>query len=169
MIFDTTNLFWHTGSAFAFTSGEFTSLVGTTESGAGSPTIALTNPRDMGIGDGVAIPKIACIIGTAVTTGNTTATCYLRFQGSTDSTNWTTYAQTDALTTASLTAGSMPLMIDIPPVPTGVSLPSYYRLFFDVDNTGGTQSISAGTILAGIVLSRDNNNVGQYASGFSVI
>lgn len=169
MIFDVQNLFYHTGSAFAFTSGEFQSLVGTTESGLGSSVINLTNPRDLGIGDGEAIPKIAAIIGTSVTTANTTATVRLSFQGSTDSTNWTTYVETPALTTASLTAGSFVLMVDVPPVPAGVSMPTYYRLFLDVDNTGGTQTISAGTILAGIVLQRDNNNVGQYASGFTVI
>jgi len=169
MIFDVQSLFFHTGSAFAMTSGEFVSLVGTTESGLGSDVINLVNPRDLGIGDGEAIPKIACLIGTSVTTANTTASIYLRFQGSTDSTNWTTYVQSAPLTTASLTAGTSIFMVDIPPVPAGVALPTYYRLFFDVDNTGGTQTISAGTILAGVVLSRDNNNVGQYASGFSVI
>lgn len=169
MLFDVQSLFFHTGSAFAMTSGEYVSLVGTTESGLGSDVINLVNPRDLGIGDGEAIPKIACFIGTSVTTANTTASIFLRFQGSTDSTNWTTYVQSGPLTTASLTAGTSVFMVDIPPVPAGVALPTYYRMFFDIEQAGGTATISAGTILSGVVLSRDNNNVGQYASGFSVI
>lgn len=167
MIFDVTNLFFHTGSAFAFTAGEFVSLVGMTESGQASSAIALTNPRDMGIGD-YSPPKTALIIGTGITTANTTATIQFRFQGSTDSTNWTTYMQSDWLTTASLTASTSVFELSIPPVPAGVALPSYYRVFVDLDNTAGTQSISSGTIIGGIVLQRDDNNVGSYASGFTV-
>ena len=169
MIFDVNNLLFYTGSSYAFTSGNFRSLVGTTESGLASSTISLGAAEDLGIGDGDAIPKVALTIGTGVTTANTTATITFQFQGSTDSTNWTTYAQSAALTTASLTAGSTPFMIDVPPVPTGVSLPSYYRVNIALSNTGGTQTISAGTIIGGLVIQRDNNNVGSYASNFTVV
>lgn len=168
MIFDVNNLFFHTGSAFAFTAGEFVSLVGTTETGIGSTVINLTNARDMGIGD-YSPPKVALEIGTAITTANTTATIQFRFQGSTDSSNWTTYVQSDWLTTASLTASSQVFMIDVPPVPPGVSLPQYYRIFIDVDNTAGTQTISTGTIIGGIVLQRDNAYPPSYPSGFTVV
>ncbi len=167
MIFDVKNLFFHTGSAYAFTSGEFVSLVGTTESGLGSTVINQGVARDAGIGD-YSPPKVALLIGTGVTTANTTATVQFRFQGSTDSTNWTTYVQSEWLTTASLTASSRVFMIDVPPVPAGVSLPTYYRIFIDVDNTAGTQSISAGTIIGGIVLQRDNNMPPTYPSNFTV-
>ena len=168
MIFDVNNLFFYTGS-FAFTSGNFRSLVGVTESGLASTVIDMGVAQDLGIGDGVAIPKVVAIVGTAITTANTTTTVFMQFQGSTDSVNWTTYVETPELTTASLTAGARILSIDVPPVPAGVALPRYYRLFFDVNNTAGTQTISAGTILAGLVLQRDDNNVGQYTSGFTVI
>lgn len=167
MIFDVNNLFFHTGSAYAFTTGEFVSLVGTTESGLGSTVINQGVARDAGIGD-INPPKVALLIGTGVTTANTTATVQFRFQGSTDSSNWTTYVQSDWLTTASLTASSMVFMIDVPPVPAGVSLPQYYRIFIDVDNTAGTQSISAGTIIGGIVLQRDNSMPPTYPSNFTV-
>lgn len=168
MIFDINTLFFHTGTAYAFTAGEFVSLVGTTESGLGSSVINLTNPRDLGIGD-INPPKTALLIGTGVTTANTTATVQFRFQGSTDSTNWTTYVQSDWLTTASLSASSMVFMVDVPPVPAGVSLPTYYRIFVDLDNTAGTQTISAGTIIGGLVLQRDNSMPPSYPSNFTVV
>lgn len=170
MIFDVNLLFFHTGSAYAFTAGEFVSLVGMTESGQGSTAINLTNARDMGIGVGAASPpQVALEIGTGVTTANTTATVQFRFQGSTDSTNWTTYVQSDWLTTASLTAGSQVFMIDVPPVPPTVALPQYYRIFVDLDNTAGTQSVSTGTIIGGIVLQRDNAYPPTYPSNFTVV
>lgn len=168
MIFDVNNLFFHTGTAFAFTAGEFVSLVGMTESGQASSNINITNARDMGIGD-YSPPKVALEIGTAITTANTTTTFQFRFQGSTDSTNWTTYVQSDWLTTASLTASSQVFMIDVPPVPPGVSNPQYYRIFMDLDNTGGAHAISSGTIIGGIVLQRDNAYPPTYASGFTVV
>lgn len=168
MLFDVNNLFFHTGSAYAFTAGEFVSLVGMTESGQASSVINQGVARDAGIGD-YSPPKVALEIGTGITTANTTASLQFRFQGSTDSTNWTTYVQSDWLTTASLTAGSQVFMIDVPPVPPGVALPTYYRIFIDLDNTAGTQAISAGTIIGGIVLQRDNAYPPTYPSGFSVV
>jgi hypothetical protein len=122
----------------------------------------------MGIGDGVAIPKVALYIGTGVTSASTSLTVQFQFQGSTDSTNWTTYVESDALTTASLVAGAKVFPIDVPHRPPGVSLPQYYRVKALLGATNGTDTISAGTIIGGIVIQRDDNPVGLYASGFTV-
>lgn len=170
MIFDVNLLFFHTGTAFAFTTGEFVSLVGMTESGQASSAINLLNARDMGIGYGAASPpSVALEIGTAITTANTTTTIQFQFQGSTDSTNWTTYLQSALLTTASLTASSQVFMLDVPPVPPGVSLPQYYRINIALAQAGGTHSISSGTIVGGLVLQRDNAYPPTYPSNFTVV
>src|SRR5690348_9863210 len=99
MLFDVNNLFWHTGSVFAFTSGEFVSLASITSSGTSSQSINMGVAQDLGIGDGVAIPKVACLIGTAVTSSSSGLRINMQFQGSTDSTNWTTYVESGALAT----------------------------------------------------------------------
>lgn len=169
MLFDVNNLFFHTGSAFAFTAGEFVSLVGMTESGQASSVIDMGVAQDLGVGDGMTVPKVAVVIGTAITTANTTASIQFRFQGSTDSTNWTNYEMSDWRATSALTASSIVFPISVPERPAGVALPRYYRLFVDLDNTAGTQAISSGTIMAGIVLQRDGGPVGAYPSNFTVV
>jgi hypothetical protein len=166
MLFDTQNVFF--GSA-PYTAGNFQSLATLTASGTGSTVISLTNARDLGIGDGVAIPKIAVVVGTGITSSSGGLRLNWQFQGSTDSTNWTTYAETGALATSSFTAGSYILPIDVPRRPSGVALPSYYRMNMAV--TGITnETISIGTIMGGIVDSREDtaDTGGQYPSGFTV-
>jgi hypothetical protein len=165
MIFDANLVFWGTspyGSASNFQS--LATLTGSSASNA----INLVVAEDMGIGDGMAIPKLACYIGTAITSASTAMTLNLQFQGSTDNSAWTTYAESGALSTASFTGGPI-FPIDIPKRPSGSALPQYYRLNLSMASNG-TASISAGTILAGIVLQRadSDNTLGQYNSGFSV-
>lgn len=120
--------------------------------------------EDLGRGDGVAIPKIAAYVGTAFGTTNS-ATLQVAFQGSTDSNTWDTYVETDVIPAASLTAGRKIAAFDWPQVPEGLPLPRYVRLFYKV----ATGVFNTGSIaLAGIVLQRDDNNVGQYPPGFAV-
>ena len=169
MLFDSTLLFLHTGSVYQFTSGEFVSFAGVTVSSA-STAINLGNPRDLGIGQGQEIPQLAIVVGTAVTSSSASMLINTQFQGSTDSVTWTTYAETGPFSTASYAAGANVLPIDIPARPPGAALPLYYRLNFAITGTGTTVSISTGTFIAGIVLTRDDNprTLGQYPSGFTV-
>ena len=166
MIFDTNLVFY--GSA-PYTAGNFFNLAGTTATTTSS-VINLQVPEDMGIGDGEAVPKLAIYVGTAVTGASGGMTINVQFQGSTDSSNWTTYAESGALTTASFVSGGPIFPIDIPKRPAGAALPQYYRLSLGVA-ANGTASITAGTIMAGIVIQRadSDNTSGAYPSGFTVV
>lgn len=168
MFFDTGLLFFHTGTAYAFTAGEYVSLASVTAS-TGSSVINLGAARDLGNGSGEAVPKVACLIGTAITSSSAGMRLNLQFQGSTDSTNWTTYVESGALATSSFSASSIVFPVDVPERPAGAALPTYYRL--NIAMTGTTvESISSGTILAGIVIDRGSAAPGaNYASGFSVV
>ncbi len=178
MLLDVNLLFWHTGSAYAFTSGEYVSLAGvatTTQSGV----INLGNAGDLGVGDGEAVPKILAIIGTGVTSASASMLLNIQLQGSTNSTTWVTYAESGTASTASyvgatstFSQNSFLLPLDIPPRPPGQvnKLPQYYRLQIATSATDSTATISAGSILAGIVIQRDDASFtqGQYPANFTV-
>lgn len=170
MLFDINTLFWHTGSTYAFTAGEFLSLATVTAT-TGSTVINMGVAQDLGIGDGEAIPKIAVYIGTGITSASTGMRLNFQIQGSTDSTNWTTYAESGALATSSFTTGAYVLPLDLPKRPFGVALPQYYRMNMALTGTGSAETISAGTIIGGLVLQRSDNadTLGLYPSGFSVV
>lgn len=165
-LLDVNLLFYHTGSAYALTSSEYVNLAGATASSASS-VVNLGNARDLGIGPGANIPQVVVNIGTAVTSSSSATTLNIQFQGSTDSSNWTTYMETGAATTASFSAGAT-FTFDVPRRPPGAVLPLYYRLNTLLGST--TSSISTGTILAGIVLAGSESaaTMGQYPAGFSV-
>jgi hypothetical protein len=164
MLLDANLMFF--GTAPFASASNFVSLVGVTAS-TGSSVINLGVAREMGIGDGPPNPKLHCQIGTAVTSSSAGMRLNLQYQGSTDSTNWTTYVETGALATSSLTAGVV-FRIDIPHRSAGAAVPQYYRL--NIAETGTTvESISSGTILAGIVLQQDANPGILYPAGFTVI
>lgn len=166
MMFDVNNLFYYTGS-FAFTAGNFVSLVGITGSGLASSVIDMTVAQDMGIGSGVSWPKVACYIGTGITSASTATLINLQFQGSTDSTNWTTYVETGPNLTASYVAGKV-FPIDLPHRSQGSALPRYLRLNLAITGISPTsQTISAGTILAGLVMQQDAQVT--YGSNFSAV
>lgn len=169
MLFDINTLFWHTGTVFAFTSGEFVSFAGVTATTASS-VINMGVAQDMGIGDGEAIPKLAICIGTAFTSSSSGLRLNFQIQGSTDSSTWTTYAETGALATSSLLANTLVFPIDLPVRPAGAALPQYYRLNA-VESGTTVESISSGTILAGLVIQRSDSDatLGQYKSGFTVV
>ena len=169
MILDINTLFFHTGSAYAFTAGEFVSLAALTASGLASTVIDMTVAQDPGIGDGVAVPRIAVKVGTGITSASTGLRLNWQAQGSTDSTNWTTYAETGANATSSFEAGEWILPIAWPRRPSGVSLPRYLRMNMAV--TGITnETITIGTIIGGLVLQRSDSDdtLGQYPSNFTV-
>lgn len=167
MLFDINNLFYHTGSAYAFTSGEYASLSGVTAS-TGSLVINMGAAEDLGIGDGEFIPKVAVYVGAGITSACASLTVNVQFQGSTDSSNWTTYAESGALSTASFVANNAVLPIDVPRRPPGVSLPQYYRLNLALAAQGST-AISSGTLIGGIVIQRADSagTLDQYGSGYT--
>ena len=168
MLFDSTLLLYHSGSAFSLTAGEFSTMAGVTSTSA-SATINLGNARDLGINQGQETPQIAIHVGTAFTSSSASMLINFAFQGSTDSSTWTTYAETGANSTASYAVGYYVLPIAVPRRPSGASLPLYYRMYMTVSGTGGTPSISTGTLLGGIVLARSDVTVGQYPAGFVVV
>jgi hypothetical protein len=167
MLFDSQLVFF--GSAPYASVSNYQTLAAVTAGGTASATIDLGVAEDMGIGDGEAVPKLAFYVGTAVTSACTGTTINVQFRGSTDSTHWTVYAESGALTTASFTAGAKIFPIDVPHRPAGAALPRYYDLFLSVAGVGGSETISAGSVLAGIVIQRNDNPVGKYASGYTVV
>lgn len=165
MLFDSTLLFWHSGTVYNITAGEFVNLATLTQSSASS-TINLGNARDLGIGPGEEKPQVVVTIGTAITSALSTMSIGIQFQGSTDSSLWTTYLQTSPSTTASFAAGNQ-FVFDVPARPPGVALPLYYRLNLSVTGNG-TATISTGTIFAGIVLAASQAVNSVYPAGFTV-
>lgn len=162
MFLDSQLLFWGT------TAGAFQSLVGVTAGSSAlvSTVIDLSVARDMGIGDGEAIPKSAVYVGTAITTASTSATLNIQFQGSTDSTNWTTIIETGTNSTATAIAGAKLFAIDWPHRAGGEALPRYVRQ--KIVYSEATATLSAGTIFSAVMIQRDDNPIGLYPSGFSV-
>ena len=175
-LFDSTLLFWHNSGTYAFTSGEFATMVGLATSSA-STVINLGNARDLGIGPGQEIPQVRMVVGTAFTSSSATLAVNVQFQGSTDSSHWTTYYETGASTTASWGAGTH-YTFDVPSRPVSsasssaqlVALPLYYQLNMVLSANAGTAGLSTGTVLAGIVLAAEESagTLGQYPAGFSV-
>lgn len=120
--------------------------------------------QDLGIGDGEAIPKIACFIGTGFTTVNS-ATLNVAFQGSTDSSTWTTYVETGPIPASKLIAGAKIAAFDWPLRDVeATALPRYIRLLYQLP---AATAFTAGSIfLAGIVIQRGDWAAGQYPSNF---
>lgn len=171
MLFDSTLLFWHATTVYNFTAGEFVNLAGnTTASACSSSVINLGNARDLGIGNGPDTPMVSLTIGTAVTSSCSSTLLNAQFQGSTNSTAWTTYAESGAASTASWGVGAQILPINVPRRPTGVALPLYYRVSIVITGANAAETISTGTIIGGIVLARADSpdTLGQYPAGYSV-
>ncbi len=170
MFFDVNNLFYHVGGVYAFTAGEYVNVSGTTASSASS-VINMGVKQDMGIGDGEFIPKVAVYTSTGITSACSSVKINWQFQGSTDSSNWTTYVESGSNSTASYGAGVNILPIDVPKRPAGVALPQYYRLNMVLSGNANGEAMSAGTLIGGLVIQRADNadTLGQYPSGFSVV
>ncbi len=112
--------------------------------------VDLLNARDMGIGDSPAVQVIASVNTAFVTTNS--GTLQLQFQGSTDSSTWTTYMETPAIAAANLTAAHHLFANDVPRVPYNVALPRYYRLNYVV----GTGTFTAGKVDAWLGIGRSD-------------
>jgi hypothetical protein len=167
MLFDAGNMFF--GSSPFASASNATTLAALTASGTTSTVINMGTKQDMGIGDGKAIPKIAVMVMTSITSASAGLRLNWSIDGSTDSTNWTTYSETGPLATASFIAGNYILPIDLPRRPSGIALPQYYRMRMAV--TGITnETVTAGAVMGGLVLSREDtaDTGGQYPSGFVV-
>ena len=166
-LFDSNLLF--TGTA----SSPYQTLVvtaATSGSVASTNTINLTNARDLGQGnDGMgSVPKIFVFTSSsAITSACGSATMNIQFQGSTDSTNWTTYIETGWQTTTSMAANTRIAAFDWPQRAIGAALPSYVRLNFSFSGST-TAVISSGAVFAAIALQGEQNAVGLYPSGFQV-
>lgn len=104
--------------------------------------------EDLGIGPGVGFPRIIAFVGTTFSTTNS-ATLTIQFQGSTDSSTWDTYMQTEAVPASAMTANARVADFAWPRVPKEFSLPRYIRLNYKLP---GSTSFTAGTIFAGVVL-----------------
>lgn len=128
------------------------------------------------LGIGASRLMLLCTTGTAFTAGGTSLTIAL--QGAVDASSgsypanfssltWTTYAETNAIPSATLvSAGAnakIPLF-DWPHRALLASMPRFIRMLYTPAGT-----LVAGTIgFCGIVLQRHDNQVGLYPGGFSV-
>jgi len=133
-----------------------TSLAATTSS-ASANYIDLTVARDLGIGDDPAL-KVLCIVTTAFTASSTTG-LNIQFQGSSDSTTWTTYVETGAITsTANLIVGNKIFAIDWPHRLVAAALPRYVRLNYSIGaaSSVSTYTFTQGALFSAIVLDRDD-------------
>lgn len=140
-------------------------LTGST-TGTASSVINLVNPEDLGIGSGQAQPVIVVQFPAAVTDASSGFTMNIQFQGSTDSSNWTTYIETGALSTASFTTGST-FRFAWPRRLPGNALPQYVRLnYLGAGSTNTT--ISTGTVFASVTLDDLGWSLDQYPSNFVV-
>lgn len=121
--------------------------------------------QDLGIGDGMGIPKILGVVTASFSTGGS-PTLNIQFQGSTDSVTWTTYVETGAIAAAVMTIGQRIFAIDWPVRAIGAAMPRYVRLNYVV----ASGPFTTGSLFAAIVLGRDDSTLdySQYGSGFSV-
>lgn len=121
--------------------------------------------QDYGIGDGVAIPKILGIINASFSTGGS-PTLNTQFQGSTDSSTWTTYVETGPVAASVLTINSRFFAIDWPVRLIGAAMPRYVRTNYVV----ASGPFTTGSLSLFVVLGRDDSTFdqSQYGSGYSV-
>lgn len=132
----------------------FDTSVALTASAASTNVVDLVNARDMGVGDDPALDVIVQVTSALLSAGATTLT--VQFQGSTDNVTYTTYAQSDAIPKANLTAGAK-ISMDIPRIPPhAAGRPRYLRLNYVV----ATGPFTGGTITAFIVVD-DQQGVGS--------
>src|SRR5215471_3588072 len=147
--------------------------------------------EDIGIGDGVAIPKIAAFVTTAFAPG--TATLQIQAQYAPDTAQWAaglpgyppplgggsypapggtpgsyvTAAETPAagILGSAMVIGTRIAAFDWPPVQVpGIPLPRYLRLNYVV----ASGPFTGGNLFAGIVLQRQDNIVGLYPNNYAV-
>jgi len=152
-----------------------TNVIDLTGAGVGNPPgvtygTASVYGADMGVGDGMAVPKISVGISTLFVGAGASLTVSAQF--AVDNANspgaWQTYAETGAIPVAALVAGASIGTFDLPRVPQGnitqYPLPRFVRLNYTV----GSGPFSAGAVNSQIVLQQDSQLGGiNYPSNFS--
>lgn len=156
-----------------------TNIVDLTGAGSGNaPNLSFGSATvygaDMGVGDGMAIPKIVVSVGTvfATLTSLTIAAQFAPDDGTNHPGTYITYAQTGAIPVADLVASAMLGTFGFPQMPTRMDglltdypMPRFVRLNYTVAGSNAT----TGTLNAYIELQRDSQNAGvNYPSNFSV-
>lgn len=118
---------------------------------------------DIGAGDGIARPSVFFLITTAI------ASTSINFQvqaapdqgGTSGPGTYITLSETGVVNAAQLTAGTS-FVLPIPPLPSGMALPRYYRVNYTV--VGG----STGNVTAVILLNPPAGVPTKYPNNFSV-
>jgi len=111
--------------------------------------------RDMGIGDDPAL-KLLVQVSTAFVSGGG-GTLQIFLQGAVDDGTgapaaFSTWWSSPLYTIAQMVAGARLLNMDFPRPPQGVAVPRFVRLLYGV----ATATITAGAVVAGVVLDRDD-------------
>jgi hypothetical protein len=137
-----------------------------TSTAVSTNVLDLLNARDLQLGaaDGMSLEAVVTV-GTALTSGGAT-TLQVQFQGSTDNSTWTTYAQTDAIPKANLVANTV-IRLPLPPqaaAPHAAGLPRYLRLNYVV----ATGPFTGGNIEADLVMNPQANTPPYYPPGVTV-
>lgn len=131
--------------------------------------------RDMGIGDNPALKMLVQVSTAFVSAGG--GTLQIALQGAVDdgtgnpaafSTWWTS----PIYTIAQMNAGSRLYDMDFPRPPDGVAIPRFIRMLYTI----ATATVTAGQIISGVVLDRDdqiysgtdNSILGGYPAGLNV-
>ena len=131
--------------------------------------------RDMGIGDDPSLKLLVQVSTAFVSAGG--GTLQVSFQGSVDDTTgnpsaYSTWYSSPIYTIAQLVAGARLFDIDFPRPPQGVAVPRFCRLLYTI----ATATITAGQIVSGVVLDREdqmyqstnNATLGAYPAGITV-
>jgi hypothetical protein len=130
--------------------------------------------EDIGIGDGVAVPKIGAFVTTAFAPGTATLQVQAQYAPDTGANEpagtpgtWVTAAETPAagILGSAMAQGVKICAFDWPPVqaPT-IPLPRYLRLNYVV----ASGPFTGGNLFAGLILQRADNIVGMYPEAISV-
>jgi hypothetical protein len=127
--------------------------------------------EDVGVGDGLIVPKLAVATGVALATSSG-ATLNVQLQAAPDTagTNqpgaWQTLAETGALTAAQCPANTVIARLDWPPVFPATLRPRYLRLNFNIP---AAEDFTAGTIAYAIITTvRDDQANRQAAKNYAV-
>lgn len=124
--------------------------------------IDLLNARDLGIGDDPSLTLAVYVTTTFSTTDSATLT--VQFQGSTDNSTFTTYAESPAIAAASLVAGAKIAAFDWPLRNLeATGLPRYIRLNYNCS----TLHFTPGAVSAFIVIDRQDQVA--YPAGINIV
>jgi hypothetical protein len=143
---------------------------------AGLPVLASgVGARDIGIGDDPSM-KLLVLVTAAFTTGGG-GTLRVDFQGATDNGSgspaaFSTYFSSPVYAVANLAAGTRLMDMDVPRPPSGVAMPRFLQLNYQI----ATAVMTAGTLKAFIVLDRhdlayqstNNAVLGGYPPGIAI-